>query len=542
MKKARRSPELKQFSILVVEESLMRAKSIRHLLEGHGYRVAVASDGRQALALARQNPPDLMLDTDVMPEMEGYALCKAIKSDKRLKGIQVVLVTLLSSAQDVVKGLACGADLLVRKPYDEKYLLARIHDLLVNQILRRGRKIQKPAPIGMLGRRHYLTCRQQMADLLISIYEEAVRLNGQLQALQKELTRSNRALDGLCRIAESLNRCMREQEVVDRALKCAMELPGVRAGWIFLREGETGFRLAAACNLPPVMEAPGAFERKCRCRRKLLSGELDRATNILECERLQRATGETGGLRYHASVPLRTGDRTLGVMNLAGEDDRLFSNADLKTLHGVGHQVAVALERARLYEMERMAQEQMAALNHQATHDFLTELPNRTLLQDRLQQAILTGQRENKPLALLVMDLDRFKEVNDTLGHYCGDLLLREIKPRLKGILRATTTVARLGGDEFAILLPGASGEGAKVVAQEILKALGRPFLLEKQSVAIGGSIGIALFPDHGRDADLLLQRADLAMYAAKESGSGHSVYDPRHKSRQVSVLFGVSH
>jgi diguanylate cyclase (GGDEF)-like protein len=524
MKKIGRNPDGRQFAILVVEESLTRAEALRHLLEGHGYRVAVAANGKQALAMARQYPPDLMLGANVMPEMGSYALCRAIKSDKRLKDIPVIL---LSSAQDVIKGLACGADYLVRKPYDENRLLARIHYLLANRDLRRGRKMQKTMPIQILGRRHYLTCQQQMADLLISIYEETVRLNGLLQARQKDLTRSNRTLDGLCRIAESLNRCTREKEVVDRALKCAMELPGVRAGWIFLREGETGFRLAAACNLPPVMEAPGAFERKCRCRRKLLSGELDRATNILECERLQRTKGETGGLRYHASIPLWTGDRTLGVMNLAGEDDRLFRNADLKTLHGVGHQVAIALERARLYEMERMTQERMAALSHQATHDSLTGLPNQALLEDRLQQAIFTGQRENRPLALLVMDLDRFKEVNDTLGHYYGDLLLREIKPRLKGILRATTTVARLGGDEFAILLPGASGEGAKVVAQEILKVLEQPFLLEGQSVTIGASIGIALFPDHGRETDLLLQCADIAMYVAKKSGSGHGFYDP---------------
>lgn len=534
MEKAGRNPEWEQLAILVVEKGLTRAKLLRHQLEEHGYRIAVASDGRKAFALARRHPPDLVLCANVMPERKGYALCKAIKTDKKLKHTSMILVTPLSGVRDVTKGLACGADFLVRKPYDEKLLLARIHELLESRVIRRGQKAQKTVPVRMPGRRHLLICLQAMSDLLSAIYEEeTARLNRQLQSRQKELSRSNRALDGLCRIAETLSRCTREQEVVDRALKCAMGLPGVRAGWIFLREGETAFHLAAVCNLPPALEAPGAFKSKCRCRRKLLSGELDRATNILECERLRRTKGETGGLRYHASIPLWSGDRTLGIMNLAGEDDRLFKNGDLKILHGVGHQVAIALERTRLYQRERMAQERMAALSHQATHDFLTGLPNRVLLQDRLQQAILVGQRENRPLALLVMDLNRFKKVNDTLGHYYGDLLLREINPRLNGILRATTTVARLGGDEFAILLPGASAEGAKVVAQEILEAFERPFLLEEeQSVAIGASIGIAFFPNHSRDADLLLQRADLAMYEAKKNGNGYSIYDPRDKSK----------
>lgn len=180
---------------------------------------------------------------------------------------------------------------------------------------------------------------------------------------------------------------------------------------------------------------------------------------------------------------------------------------------------------------------------HHALHDALTDLPNRILLRDRLQQAILAGQREGNPLALLIMDLNRFREVNDTLGHHYGDLLLKQIGPRLKEILRTTATVARLGGDEFAVLLPGARAEGAIVVSEKILKTLERPFSLEGQTVDIGASIGIALCPDHGSEADLLIQHADVAMYTAKQSGSGHSVYaserDP-HTTRRLALLAGL--
>jgi diguanylate cyclase (GGDEF)-like protein/PAS domain S-box-containing protein len=167
------------------------------------------------------------------------------------------------------------------------------------------------------------------------------------------------------------------------------------------------------------------------------------------------------------------------------------------------------------------------ALEHQALHDTLTELPNRTLLHDRLQHAVLAAQRHSDPLALLLMDLDRFKEVNDTFGHHYGDLLLRQLGPRLQSALRESDTVARLGGDEFAVLLPATDRVGATSVAEKLLSALEQPFALEGQSFEVGASIGIALYPMHADDTTTLLQRADIAMYLTKRAGSGYTVYAP---------------
>jgi len=164
-------------------------------------------------------------------------------------------------------------------------------------------------------------------------------------------------------------------------------------------------------------------------------------------------------------------------------------------------------------------------LRHQALHDALTDLPNRTLFDDRLHQAISTARRDRTPLALLMMDLDRFKEVNDTFGHHYGNLLLKQVGPRLRQVLRQSDTVARMGGDEFAMLLPGATARGASVTARKIRQALAEPFVLEDQTADIDGSIGITLFPRHGDDAATLLQRADVAMYVAKRSQSDYAIY-----------------
>jgi diguanylate cyclase (GGDEF)-like protein/PAS domain S-box-containing protein len=181
------------------------------------------------------------------------------------------------------------------------------------------------------------------------------------------------------------------------------------------------------------------------------------------------------------------------------------------------------------------------ALRHQAQHDALTGLPNRIVLQDRLQQAILQSEREGTSVALLLLDLDRFKEINDTFGHQYGDRLVQQIGPRLGSILRASDVVARLGGDEFAVLLTGVDTAAAAALAQQLLQLLNEPFMLEEHQVEVGASIGIAASPVHGTDAENLLRRADVAMYVAKSTRSGLAVYsvDQDHHSAERLALLG---
>jgi diguanylate cyclase (GGDEF)-like protein len=170
--------------------------------------------------------------------------------------------------------------------------------------------------------------------------------------------------------------------------------------------------------------------------------------------------------------------------------------------------------------------------------DRLTGLPNRALFNDRLQQAISVAMRAEHPLAVMMMDLDRFKYVNDTLGHPIGDLLLCEVARRLRASLqRASDTVARLGGDEFAILLPTDGIEAAKLIANRVLKALESPTMIEGQLVDIGASIGIVTFPHNGVDMNALLRRADIAMYTAKRTNSGFALYDERHDHNSAARL-----
>lgn len=162
-----------------------------------------------------------------------------------------------------------------------------------------------------------------------------------------------------------------------------------------------------------------------------------------------------------------------------------------------------------------------------AYHDALTGLPNRALFNDRLHQAIGVARRLSHPVSVMLIDLNRFKEVNDTLGHHVGDLLLQEVAMRLRGVLaRASDTAARLGGDEFAVLLPAASTDMAKEVARKILRSLEDPITFEKRLLDVEGSIGIATFPEHGEDPHVLMSHADAAMYHAKRKRLGSVAYE----------------
>jgi diguanylate cyclase (GGDEF)-like protein/PAS domain S-box-containing protein len=178
--------------------------------------------------------------------------------------------------------------------------------------------------------------------------------------------------------------------------------------------------------------------------------------------------------------------------------------------------------RAITCVMRDISRQKQAALEleQRALHDALTGIPNRTLFNDRLRQTIARVERENTEFAILVLDLNTFKEANDTYGHLCGDFILQEMSRRFVRILRDSDTVARLGGDEFAILLARADAAGARIVASRIQESVRVSFDFEGQSIKVGTSIGIALYGPDGDDPDLLVRQADSAMYVSKRTGA----------------------
>lgn len=184
-----------------------------------------------------------------------------------------------------------------------------------------------------------------------------------------------------------------------------------------------------------------------------------------------------------------------------------------------------------------------SALRHQALHDPLTDLPNRTLFRDRVEQELQRGRRDGQSAAVMMIDLDRFKDVNDTLGHQSGDALLLAIAHRLRSSIRASDTVARLGGDEFGVLAPGIDGpDDALALATTLHEALAAPVAVAGLDIEVAGSIGISLFPLHGEDVETLIRHADVALYRSKESQPSvvYSAEEDHYSPTRLRLLTGL--
>jgi diguanylate cyclase (GGDEF)-like protein/PAS domain S-box-containing protein len=225
-------------------------------------------------------------------------------------------------------------------------------------------------------------------------------------------------------------------------------------------------------------------------------------------------------------VPLRTDAGVIGALVVQSYNSGVrYTERDKQLLEFVSAQIAAAIERKR----------NQARLEHLVGHDPLTDLPNRSRFDERLERALATAPRAHQQLALLYLDLDGFKQVNDRHGHGLGDQLLHAVGQRIRQCVRRTDTVARMGGDEFVVLLGGIEGAAdACAIAESIRAALALPFVLEGAQVQVTASIGAALHPEHGTDKKALLRSADTAMYAAKRLGGNRLVargqeMAPRH-------------
>lgn len=264
-------------------------------------------------------------------------------------------------------------------------------------------------------------------------------------------------------------------------------------------------------NGNPSAPGPIALEADPRCAQVIRTGSTLRLSPDMQASASTHPPGETHPTPLHwLGVPLQTQNGTIGLLVLQSHTEQhCCTEKDEALLHFVSAQVAAAIERQQMH----------TRLLHMAQHDALTKLPNRALLLDRLQTALARARRGPTRLSLLFVDLDDFKQVNDTLGHSMGDLLLLHVAQRLQACVRQSDTVARLGGDEFVVLLEGDHGSAqAQMMIENIQTAFAQPFTLQHHNLFIRPSLGMALYPEHGVSAEQLLNHADRDMYQSKQN------------------------
>ncbi|MEW6338641.1 MAG: putative bifunctional diguanylate cyclase/phosphodiesterase [Acidobacteriota bacterium] len=356
------------------------------------------------------------------------------------------------------------------------------------------------------------------------------RLTGLLiqeRVLTAALTSRVHELSGLLAATRAMNLVLDLREVLDTILRSSLELLDGKDGSIMLARGGEELRTVAAAGASPArgarqMFGEGIAGRVAALREPLL------ITGRIPNE--QRSTpyvlaGEPPASSM--SVPLLHRGTLLGVLNVNARPGKAYTEYDLRALSLFGEHAAAAIANAQLHEEQRL----LASQNlYQAMHDSLTSLPNRGLFLDRVEHALVRRRRAEHRVALLFLDLDDFKRVNDSLGHAAGDEVLVAFAERLRAHLRSGDTVARFGGDEFAVLVEDVvAADDAHQTAERLTGAMEEPFAVGGHRVWLRASVGIAVEPDAGRTAEDLLRAADSALQAAKLGGKGRIVaFEPR--------------
>jgi diguanylate cyclase (GGDEF)-like protein/PAS domain S-box-containing protein len=419
-------------TILIVDDIPENVSLLEAVLSTE-YDIRTATRGSEALQIAREMEPDLILLDIMMPGIDGYNVCQRLKENPALRDIPVIFLSILDSTEMKVKAFEAGGVDYITKPFQMAEVQARV------KIHLRIRELQL-----------------------------------RLEAQNRELAEVDAERTRLAMIVESSNDAIfsvSEECVITSWNGGAENIFGYSAGEII---GSQIFTIMPAEFYP----------EKSHIWQTILSGEQ---------------------LRYFDITPTRKDGRRVYVSFTASP--LLNSDGEM-----TGNSV-IARDVTERRQMEE-------TIKHQAHYDALTKLPNRRFFLDLLSLELAKAGCSGKKLALMFLDLNGFKKVNDTLGHSCGDRLLQEVALRLKASIRESDTVARLGGDEFTVLMPElGQREDVDTVIRKILEVFGTPFMMDDVAVASGTSIGICLFPDDGNYSEELMKKADIAMYEAKSSG-----------------------
>src|SRR3954452_2548808 len=387
--------------------------------------------------------------------------------------------------------------------------------------------------VGLLGR---FTVLSALAVIIMG-FSLAEILKGQVQ---------ERALDNAAQQADLIARFGIQPQLADTDLGQPMAVEAIDAIDALLRAGYATDKVEGVSIINPQGRVVYSSDYE-QIGRTIKDDGLAPALRGHQVTHLEKDA--RGRAIVDADVPLRlTDDGAIGgslearlsyaptAATIERDTRRLYLvlSLGLLALWGVMYRIAAGASRD--------LRKQSAHNAYQARHDGLTGLPNRDAFYEAVEASVASAADGGRDAAAMIIDLDRFKEVNDTLGHHSGDLLLRQAAKRLREALRESDLLARLGGDEFAVLLPTvASIEQTTEVAERIQAALEQPFTLQDISVHVGASVGIAIAPEHGRTAEDLIQHADIAMYLAKEATSGHQVYEPESDPYSASKLSMVA-
>jgi diguanylate cyclase (GGDEF)-like protein/PAS domain S-box-containing protein len=534
-----------QATIWVIDDVPGNLKVVFRYLTRHGFRVLISEDPQEALEKIPFDPPDLILLDIMMPGIDGIEVCRRLKKESVSAEIPVIFMTAMTDTASKVEGFQVGAVDYITKPVQNAELMARISTHLRLEQMRRTLERQHQEQQVILD-------NSPVGIAFLDAAEMFQRINAKMEDIFGVNSRDLRGQS----IAALFDSPLNHWRYVSRGLRAANR-EGVYACECELRHRQG---LAVWCRVLFQAVARDDYAQgfiltvEDITERRQNDAKMRLASTVMETISEGIMVTDAKGVildvnQAFTDITGYTGEEAIGQTPRLFKSDTQsleFYQAMWRNLekHGIwrgeiwnkhkngkifpeylsitaiAHRPSEPRRYVAIFHDISQRKEYEALIERQANYDTLTELPNRFLFMNRLALSIEQANQQHSAIALMFIDLDMFKEVNDTLGHKAGDELLQIAARRLLNCVRESDTVARLGGDEFTVILPNVHLiKHVEVVAQKLLQQLITPFELSAQTVQISGSIGIALYPGDAHDVESFIQHADAAMYQAKHAG-----------------------
>jgi diguanylate cyclase (GGDEF)-like protein len=510
--------------VLAVDDDAKQLKLISTYLANLGFGVTTAKDGIEALSRAEAALPDAIISDVLMPGLDGFEVCRAIRKHARLARIPVVLLT--NSHDDAAdKRLAAdiGANALVMRTPDCK---DAVEALLAS--------LEQPAPESVPDDG---TFESGHRDSLMRQLNSQAKLNADLArrcaAQRAQLSVLASAAQNFLRSGEDI------ESLLSEFLAHYLGVIGFSHGAVYMLDQSSGLKMRAQIGFPASSDS--ALAGFFGCSDLLYSTMANKEPVILSSparEEKQQTLLDRAAVCSALIAPLAVNDRALGAIVLVSDTRGLYPEwLDFSKL--INGQISQAIALWQTFSQ----------LKYLAAYDPLTALPNRARITERVRE-ILDGPDHSTEVALLRVNIDRFEEINNALSYQKGDELLRQFAARLQQAVPSADMLARLDADEFAVLLSGNGvARRAPEIARSIIGALEAPFAIDQFSLDVHASIGVALAPEHATNADTLLRRSDMAMRAAKRAASGYTVYttaidkyDPQRLTLMGELTYAIDH
>jgi diguanylate cyclase (GGDEF)-like protein len=495
--------------ILVVDDNRANREALASLLEVAGHSARRASSARQALDSALAGPPDLVISDVLMPGMDGYVLVRELRGDPRTAALPVIFYTAYFAGQDAQDlAQAHGVARVLVKPSDNDFILRTVDEVLS--------ETTAGAAAGAAARPAAAAGPELGGEHLRIVVDQLLEKTGTLEAQQRRIERLNRTLETMSAINALIVRVSERGDLLAEACRIAVERGGFGFAAIRLAHDERVVSSGEGSRDPRLDQFP-------------VPAEATVCNDIEGSQAPGRESALRRGFRAYAVLPLVFSGQASGALLLYARAKDVFDDEEMRLLQELAGDIAFALHHIA----------QKARMDYLAYHDSLTDLPNRNLFVDRLGQALIAARRERRFAAAVLLDIERFRMVNESFGRRAGDELLREAAVRLCASARDEDTVARVGADHFAIAVAPCEKPADTVqwLLGQIAEAFSRPVLIDGVELRVTLKAGVAVFPGDGSSTEALCANAETALNHAKQAASSYLFYAPEMNARVAESL-----